>query len=126
MNGTDIKYFTRVEAEKTLPLVRQIVRDILNNAYAVRYISNSLGEMATDNPVINELIGKIGSYLEELEEIGCKYRDWNFQVGLVDFPSIIDGEEVVLCWRSDEESIRYFHKLELGFMGRELIPESYL
>lgn len=63
--------------------------------------------------------------MDEFKEIGCFYKDWNFAVGLVDFPAIIDGEEVYLCWKSDEEKILYYHGISDGFRGRKLIHEYY-
>ena len=64
--------------------------------------------------------------MAELEEIGCFYKDWNFTIGLVDFPAIIDGKEVLLCWRSDEDDILYYHGFEDGYAGRKEIPDKYL
>ena len=68
----------------------------------------------------------LDGHFEELEALGCSYKDWNFSVGLVDFPSVIDGEEVFLCWRSDEKALGYFHGPEEGFTGRREIPAKYL
>jgi len=39
--------------------------------------------------------------------------------GLVDFPAIIGGREVFLCWEQDEEDIEHWHDLDAGFAGRE-------
>src|SRR5580698_5001536 len=39
--------------------------------------------------------------------------------GLIDFPAIISGREVFLCWESDEDDIEFWHDLESGFAGRE-------
>jgi hypothetical protein len=39
--------------------------------------------------------------------------------GLVDFPAIIGGKEVFLCWESDEEDVEFWHDLETGYGGRE-------
>jgi hypothetical protein len=39
--------------------------------------------------------------------------------GIVDFPSLRDGQEVYLCWRIDEPEISYWHAPEAGFAGRE-------
>ena len=39
--------------------------------------------------------------------------------GLIDFPAIIGGREVFLCWEQDEEDIEFWHDLETGFGGRE-------
>ena len=39
--------------------------------------------------------------------------------GLVDFPAIIGGREVFLCWEKDETDIEFWHDLESGYAGRE-------
>ena len=125
MAQTEVKYFSPNEAQKTLPLVKQIVRDILNNAFQIKTIADSLNGEFDNNIEIQQLVGQIDSFIKELNEIGCTFKDWNFQIGLVDFPSVIDGEDVLLCWRSDEDSIRFYHGLEDGFAGRKPIPEEY-
>ena len=122
---TEIKYFTPSEAIKTLPLVRSIVRDILNEGREIKDLADkmSVEEIHLD-PEMSERFRKIQIYLEELEEIGCVYKDWNFTFGLVDFPSVLNGEEVYLCWRSDEETIRFYHSMQTGYSERKLIPEE--
>ncbi len=126
MPQTEIKYFTQHEAKRTLPLVKQIVRDILSNANQIKDLAESLGGKIEDSQEIQQLISDIDSFIKELNDIGCTYKDWNFQIGLVDFPAIIDNEEVLLCWRSDEDDIRFYHGIEEGFAGRKPIPEEYL
>jgi len=126
MNDTEVKYFTPKEAKMTLPLVKQIVKDILDTGFIIKSIADALDGKIDNNEEIKLLLVKMNSYLSELEEIGCYYKDWNFQVGMVDFPSLINEEEVFLCWQSDEEDILYFHRPEEGFAGRRRIPERYL
>ncbi|WP_068776402.1 DUF2203 domain-containing protein [Paenibacillus sp. FJAT-26967] len=48
----------------------------------------------------------------------------NIEHGLVDFPSIIGGEEVLLCWRSGEERVSFYHSRQDGFQGRRPLPED--
>ena len=125
MKINETKYFTVKEAEKTLPLVKQIVKDILSKGYQVRTISESMGGEIKDNPEVQQYLDEINDYIDELEEIGCHFKDWNFTIGLVDFPAIINGDEVFLCWRSDEENIEFYHKVEEGYAGRKRIPNEY-
>ncbi|HET6266223.1 MAG TPA: DUF2203 family protein [Acidobacteriota bacterium] len=40
-------------------------------------------------------------------------------IGLVDFPAMLDGEEILLCWKYGEKTIRYYHGLTEGFAGRK-------
>jgi len=120
------KYFTPKEAKKTLPLVKKIVKDILDTSFQVKTIAEQMGRNAEENPEVRKLLNEIQYFLKELEEIGCYYKDWNFSIGLVDFPSFINDEEVFLCWRSDEEDILYYHGINEGYAGRKRIPSELL
>jgi len=43
--------------------------------------------------------------------------------GLIDFPAIIGGREVFLCWEADEDDVEFWHDLESGYGGRERLGE---
>jgi hypothetical protein len=53
----------------------------------------------------------------ELQAVDVVLRDAD--KGLVDFPSIRDGDEVYLCWLADEPRIGWWHEPEAGFGGRQ-------
>lgn len=125
MTEAEIKYFTPQEANKTLPLVKKIVKDILDYSLQLRTIIDSTGGKVDDNSEAQYYIEQLKGFMKELEEIGCYYKDWNFAVGLVDFPAIIEEEEVFLCWRSDEEKVMYYHRIQDGYKGRKMIPDYY-
>jgi hypothetical protein len=57
--------------------------------------------------------------LDKIMETGCVIKD--LDIGLLDFPSIIDNEEVYLCWKLGEDRIRYYHRQDEGFAGRKPI-----
>lgn len=118
------KAFTPVEANRALPLVRSIVGDILEKAKELRDASPQ--ENVREDEDLELLRQDILDSVQELEELGCSYKDWNFEVGLVDFPSRIGGESVYLCWRSDEPSITHYHPIEGGFAARRPIPAELL
>jgi len=122
---TEIKYFTPADASKTLPLVKNIVRDILQATREMRLIAEEVNNGIEDDIRIKKLAGDVNGFLSELEEIGCYYKDTKFQIGLVDFPALINDEEVYLCWRSDEDDILYYHEFDSGYSGRKLIPPQY-
>jgi len=111
------RLFTRAEAESALPLVRQIVDDVLETARKVR-------ELEEDDDELPGLQAQLEEHLKELEDMGCFFKDWNFSVGLVDFPAVIDGETVFLCWRSDESELAWYHPIEEGYQGRRPLPEA--
>ena len=118
--------FTPQEANKTLPLVKGIVNDILQTGRQIRDLAQKLGDSFHSNPEVKNLLSELREHLSELEAIGCTYKDSSFSTGLVDFPAIIEGEEVLLCWRSDEADIRYYHDVNTGYADRRPIPKRYL
>jgi len=122
---TETKYFTPAEAKRTLPLVRKIVKDILDTTREIRLIADDLNGKIEENTTVKKMVEQVNGFMTELEEIGCYYKDWNFTMGLIDFPAVIDGKDVYLCWKSDEEDILYYHEVEAGFAGRKLIPDEY-
>jgi hypothetical protein len=123
--STEIKYFTPSEAKKTLPLVKKIVKDILFTAKEIKLLAEEFEGDVQNDPQFIKLVNEVNSFLKELEEIGCFFKDVNFSIGLVDFPAVIDNREVYLCWRSDEEDILYYHEIDAGYQGRKLIPPQY-
>lgn len=123
----DTKYFTPLEAQNTLPLVKKIVKDILDTSREMRLLAEELQDEYIKNDFrIKKMAEEINGFMAELEEIGCFYKDWNFTIGLVDFPAMFDNKEVMLCWKSDEDDIRFFHDVDAGYSGRKPIPEEYL
>jgi hypothetical protein len=115
------KLFTPAEANRTLPLVRSIVSDILERARELRGLT-ALSASPEEDPELELIRQDILDLMQEIEDLGATYKDWNFEVGLVDFPSRIDGRAVLLCWRSDEPEISWYHPPESGFAGRTRIP----
>lgn len=55
--------------------------------------------------------------VERIQAEGVLVKD--LDMGLLDFPALRDGEEILLCWHVGEEKIGYWHGLEEGFAGRK-------
>ncbi len=122
---TATRYFSPEEAHRTLPLVRKIVEDIIKTSREIRLLTEDKDGVIESDPEVKKMVNDLNGFMAELEEIGCFYKDWNFSIGLVDFPAIIYGKEVFLCWRSDEENISFYHETDKGYAGRKPIPEKY-
>jgi hypothetical protein len=116
------RLFTPAEANQTLPLVRRIVSDILAAGQATKALHLQFGPAVATSPEFQRRLAEMEELVRELEAIGCSFRDWNFELGLVDFPAVIDGEEVLLCWRSDEPSVGHYHGVNAGYAGRRPLP----
>lgn len=120
------KHFTPDEANQVLPRVRTLVSQILE---ARQKIVATYPEL---EPVFNHAVGNGGSkkasdMVEEfkriegtvktLQDMGVVLKD--LSTGLVDFPSLRNGREVLLCWKYDEPQVAFWHDLHTGFAGRQ-------
>ena len=120
------RYFTPEEANRVLPQVRSLVAQIMQAREAIIQAQPELW------PVLEKSIGnggskKAGELLTEfhrvelgvkgLQEIGCVLKDMS--IGLVDFPALRDGREVLLCWKYDEPEVLFWHDLQSGYQGRK-------
>jgi hypothetical protein len=72
-----------------------------------------LGELHAE---VARLAEELAVALDDLDELGILVKD--LDTGLVDFPSELDGEPVLLCWRLGEDEIAWYHGHDDGFAGR--------
>ena len=131
----DKKYFTAEEANQTLPLVKMIIRDIVELYADIRgrrdrltaiskneYSSGERGDVYSEEleaveTSIFEDIEKLKKIISELTELGIDLKDP--ETGLIDFPCLLDGREVCLCWKHDEDEVVFWHEVDAGFAGRQ-------
>jgi hypothetical protein len=130
------RVFTVDEANATLPLVRAIVSDLVNLSREVaerrqRLSSLLSGPERTPHDPFGEELSQIE---KELEKDGQRLREFVAELralgieptsgadGLVDFPAIIDGRKVCLCWKLGEPRVAYWHERDAGYRNRRLLP----
>jgi hypothetical protein len=133
--------FTLSEANRSLPLVKRIVGDIVKtHALAMKLqqelerqvttvaASKQTGQAgraalqqsppnATMQQQLDRCMTKLEDFVDELSEIGCELKD--YQMGLIDFVGRHEGRDVYLCWKLGEENITHWHELDSGFAGRQ-------
>ena len=71
-----------------------------------------------------EALARLKAALDGIHEYGCVVKD--LDIGLIDFPAMFRGEQVLLCWKLGEAGIEYWHGMEEGFGGRKPIDEEFL
>jgi hypothetical protein len=129
-----IKLYTVDEAERTLPLVRRIVRDIQENfaEHEKRLLERKkhplnprAGGMQEETVFrlereMEHYEAEVARFQRELEAMGIELKD--YRNGLLDFFSRYDNRIVYLCWKSDEgDRLAFWHDLNAGFKGRQRI-----
>jgi hypothetical protein len=109
--------FTIEDANRTLPLVRSIVSDVADRWKDLVRVRNEYGN---SSPEHDQIMRELAEYIQELKEIGCHLKD--FEHGLVDFPSTLDGAEILLSWKLGEESITHMSTGDGDDAERVLLP----
>jgi hypothetical protein len=129
------KYFSVEEANRSLPLVRAIVQDIVRQSRRVESLQERLErvtreprrrlddlyseELAQTQSELEVEEEKLQSYFDELKNLGVELK--SDQEGLCDFRSMMNGREIYLCWRLGEPEVMFWHELDAGFAGRQTL-----
>jgi hypothetical protein len=113
--------FTLQQANKALPLVTRIVRDIVNTHERATQLQAKLEESTgRENGLQGQLdsaLEQLQDYVDELGSIGVELKD--YESGLIDFPGRHQGRDVYLCWKLGEEKVAHWHELHSGYAGRQ-------
>ena len=131
--------FTVATANRTLPLVRAIVtdivtlhRDVSERKERLKQLRKRRGQPNDSVPdVYREEVDQIQEnlaldverlqgFVEELSDIGIELKDP--EVGLVDFPTLMDGKNAFLSWSLGEPEVEFWHTSEPGSLVRQPIP----
>ena len=129
------KFFTLAEANRTLPLVKRVVQDIMSVYPELKDLVSRYELVASQarpewgeskeqldlKAQIDAVAGVINGYLRELEQVGCEFK--GFDEGLVDFHGRLDEREILWCWKLGEDRITHWHEIDAGFAGRQPLPE---
>lgn len=125
MNYRFQKHYRREEAEALLPQIRQWLRRLNELRREVdRSEQRITSIMQPGHDVGGDLVNQWIRTLAEMQELLGEFqrRDIllkDLERGLLDFPAIIGGKEVFLCWEQDEDTVEFWHDLDTGYSGRE-------
>jgi hypothetical protein len=132
------RYFTRNEAEELLPLIARCVAQAREKTRRIEGLDRELAQVVTKIMVLGgsvppygklatargervRAVAQLQDALAQIAQTGCLVKD--LEQGLVDFPSLVGGEEAYLCWKLGEEHIGYWHGLDEGFAGRKPLDD---
>lgn len=135
------RYFTLEEAQELLPAVENWLRATVEARERVALAEGeimelrrhviSMGGVRPDPSRALLLRAKRDSAEEELqrsleaiEGLGVQVKD--LEIGLIDFPTLYHGREVLLCFRLGETGIGHWHESDAGFRGRRPIDREFL
>ena len=134
------KHFTLDEAQSLLPVLESLLKRAVEARRAAGEIEEELQELSRKIFLlggmyldVDQLRKRRAAYeaqadrmkdsLAEIDSIGVQVKD--LETGLLDFPCLIEGETVLLCWKMGESRIEFWHTLESGFAGRQPLDARF-
>jgi len=133
------KYFSVPEAEGLIPELTRLMGGVMDAHGAAQRLRAELSEEQRRITMSGGALVEVDAWGERATRLGALTKQVqdglaavvklggmpkDLATGLVDFPFLLEGEEVNLCWRFGEKRIRFWHGLDEGFAGRKPIPEE--
>jgi len=130
------RYFTPSEANDLLPEVRPLAQSLVEHRRGMRLaaerrarltarIAGNGGDLDPQEPSeLDEEFEResqaVARAAAGLQRLGVLVKD--LDSGLVDFPALHEGEEVLLCGQLAEDEVAHWHRVDAGFAGRKPLP----
>ena len=133
------KNFTLQEAQVLLPVLKSLLKQAIDGKKLIETIDTEFQELAQRIFLSGGLLVEIGKAalrraerektaqrikdaIAEIDATGVQVKD--LDMGLLDFPCVVDGKTILLCWKMGEEKITHWHSTDEGYAGRKVIDES--
>jgi hypothetical protein len=125
--------FTIEQADAHIPRLEALIARLQRSALELRTERDAVAaglrlepaslpveRLLSERPQLRRLVEELDASIGAIEQMGVALKD--VELGLVDFPATLDGEDVYLCWQFGEDRVRYWHAREEGFAGRRPLP----
>ena len=126
------------EAQSLLPVLESLLRQAIEGKKQAEAIDAEFQEIAhrvflnggTFLKIVplakrradrDKAVQAVKDAITEISSIGVQVKD--LDMGLLDFPCVVDGQIILLCWKLGEKAIEYWHGLEEGYAGRKPIDD---
>jgi hypothetical protein len=119
------KHYTRDEARALLPQIRKWLEQLNRLREELEHFDKRLSGLTEQGyDAGGRMVNGWIRTLADMQEVLAEFQRRRVFIkdlprGLVDFPAIIGGREVFLCWEQEEDDIEFWHDLDTGFTGRE-------
>jgi len=119
------KHYTIAEARALLPQIREWLTEMHQLRRSLKQLDERLAQLVADGAdaggeSVNTQVKLLGEWQRVVQEFGRReIQIKDVERGLIDFPALIGGNEVFLCWEEDDDDIEFWHDLDSGYAGRE-------
>ncbi len=112
-----------IEAKQAAGKLQEELSDYIHRIFVSGGMMVDVATMQKRKTALEALAQRSRDAVEEIDAIGVQVKD--LDTGLLDFPCLLEGETVLLCWKRGEERIGFWHRVEDGFRGRQPIDGRF-
>ena len=116
------------EANARIPQVRELLTQLRDERDALIRLRDRSQEPDADEEERRRIHLRMQGIVDQMQAAVVRIDDWSItlrdiQTGLIDFPALVNGRQVCLCWRLGEDEVEWWHELADGFAGRKHLTE---
>jgi hypothetical protein len=131
------RYFTPEEANAALDELRPLAEEMVERrqelvmaqerraSLGAQVVTNggdlTPSDFAEADEELEQAATELARVVERIQSEGVLIKD--LDRGLLDFPALRDGEEILLCWQLGEDRVEFWHGVAEGFAGRKPLDD---
>jgi hypothetical protein len=112
---------TAIDGKKVMDEVDTEFQALAHRVFLAGGLLVNVAHYARRRAERDKALQRVKDAVHEIDAIGVQIKD--LDIGLLDFPCMVNGETVLLCWKFGEKKITHWHGTDEGFAGRKLIDE---
>lgn len=112
---------TAIEGKKSAEAIDAEFQEIAHRVFLNGGTLLKIVPLAKRKAEREKAVQAVKDAITEITAIGVLVKD--IDMGLLDFPCVVEGEMILLCWKLGESAITFWHGLEEGYAGRKPIDD---
>ncbi len=131
--------FTLQEAQTLLPVLESLLKSAMEGKKIIEAVDQefqqvqsrvflhggsflNIGYLRKRKAERERATQRIKDAVAEIDATGVQVKD--LDIGLLDFPCVVEDRVILLCWKLGEKGITHWHGTEEGFAGRKPIDDT--
>lgn len=114
-----------MDGKELIEVVDQELQNLAHKIFLCGGLLLDIVAVAQRKAEREKALQRIKDAVSEIHSTGVQVKD--LDIGLLDFPCVVNGETVLLCWKYGEgHKVRHWHGMTEGYAGRKPIETLQL
>jgi hypothetical protein len=115
-------------ANARIPVVREVLTLLRDQLAELAHLREESLAPELEEADARRLELRISGIVDQMHASVARIDGWSITLrdigtGLIDFPALVNGRQVCLCWQLGEDEVEWWHEMSAGFAGRLPLAE---